>query len=154
MSKLDLTGQAEPATPSAGVITLYAGTDALKSLKMKNDDGDVTDLAAGRGVIQNIQNGNYTLVSSDFSKHIYREGTATGVSTYTIPANANVAFDIGTPVSFVNDGTGAVTIAISTDTLIMAATGSTGSRTLPQYGLASALKLTSTRWVISGAGLT
>ena len=154
MSKLDLTGQAEPATPSAGVITLYAGTDTLHSLKMKNENGDVTDLAVGRGVIQNIQNGNYTLVASDFSKHIYREGTATGLSTWTIPANASVPFIVGTPVSFANDGTGIVTIAISTDTLVQAATGSTGNRTLPQYGLASGLKVTSTRWVISGAGLT
>lgn len=149
---LNLAEQAEPATPSSGYSVLYTGTDGRA--KHKDDAGTVTDLSVGRGVEQNIQNGNYTLVASDFSKHIYREGTSTGVATWTIPANASVAFSLGTPVSFVNEGTGNVTIAISTDTLIMAATGGTGSRTLPQYGMASVLKVTSTRWVISGAGLT
>ena len=46
-----------------------------------------------------------------------------------------------------------VTIAITTDTMYQAATGTTGSRTLAQYGTATAMKLTSTTWIISGAGL-
>ena len=148
---LDLSEQVAPGTPSSGRGSLYAGTDGV--LRYINDDGDVIDLTAGRGITQNIQNGNYTLVASDFSKHIYREGTATGVATWTIPANASVPFDIGTPVTFVNEGTGAVTLAITSDTLVLAVAGSTGSRTLPQYGMATVLKLTSTRWIISGAGV-
>jgi hypothetical protein len=47
-----------------------------------------------------------------------------------------------------------MTIAITTDTLYFAGTGTTGSRTLAQYGVATALKLTSTTWIISGTGLT
>jgi hypothetical protein len=50
--------------------------------------------------------------------------------------------------------TDAVSIAITTDTLYQAGTGSTGTRTLAQYGVATALKLTSTTWLISGTGLT
>jgi hypothetical protein len=47
-----------------------------------------------------------------------------------------------------------VTIAITTDTLYLAGTGTTGSRSLAQYGMATAIKLTSTTWLISGTGLT
>ena len=44
----------------------------------------------------------------------------------------------------------AVTIAITADTLTLLPAGTTGSRTLAQYGRASAEKITSTSWVISG----
>jgi hypothetical protein len=66
-----------------------------------------------------------------------------------------VAFGIGTTVTFVNQaGAGVVTIAITTDTMRLAGTGTTGSRTLAANGIATALKLTSTEWIISGMGLT
>ena len=47
-----------------------------------------------------------------------------------------------------------VTIAINTDTMYLAGTGSTTSRTLAAYGVATAIKMTSTTWLISGTGLT
>jgi hypothetical protein len=47
-----------------------------------------------------------------------------------------------------------VTISINTDTMYLAGTGTTGSRSLVQYGTATALKMTSTTWIISGVGLT
>jgi hypothetical protein len=54
----------------------------------------------------------------------------------------------------VNMSSSAVTIAITSDTMYLAATGSTGSRTLAQYGTATALKIASTTWLINGNGLT
>ena len=55
-----------------------------------------------------------------------------------------------------SSATAAVTtsIAITTDTLILAGTGTTGTRTLAPYGMATLLKLTATSWTISGNGLT
>ena len=47
-----------------------------------------------------------------------------------------------------------LTIGITTDTLRMVGTGTTGSRTLAANGMATLLKITSTEWLISGAGLT
>jgi hypothetical protein len=47
-----------------------------------------------------------------------------------------------------------VTIAITTDTMYLAGAGTTGSRTLAAYGMATAVKVTSTSWIISGNGLT
>ena len=95
---------------------------------------------------------SYTLVDGDQGKVIY---LASGSSkTFTIPANGSVAFEIGTVITFVNVSASALTIAITTDTLYQAGTGSTGSRTLAQYGIATAVKMTSTTWLISGNGLT
>lgn len=98
------------------------------------------------------QNANATLALTDGEKAWYH--TDATAYTWTIPANASVALPVGTAVTFVNDGTGAITIAITTDTLVWTPTGATGSRTLAQYGMATALKVTSTRWYISGTGLT
>jgi hypothetical protein len=47
-----------------------------------------------------------------------------------------------------------VTIAITTDTMTLMGAGTTGSRTLAENGIATALKITATTWVISGTGLT
>jgi hypothetical protein len=38
--------------------------------------------------------------------------------------------------------------------LLLAGPGTTGSRTLAPFGMATALKITSTSWIISGNGLT
>ena len=47
-----------------------------------------------------------------------------------------------------------VTIAITTDTMYLAWTWTTGSRSLAQYWIATAKKQTSTTWLISGNWLT
>jgi hypothetical protein len=99
---------------------------------------------------QNSQGGNYTLVLADSGKHIY----TTALATITIPANGTVAFPIGTAVTFINSSASATTIAITTDTMRLSPAGTTGSRTLAQYGMATAVKVTSTGWYISGTGLT
>lgn len=89
---------------------------------------------------------------SDASKCIYYTGGAG--STITIPANSSVPYPVGTILMFRNDGTASLSIAITTDALVMSPTGSTGTRTLAQYGQAAAHKVTATRWWISGIGLT
>jgi hypothetical protein len=38
--------------------------------------------------------------------------------------------------------------------MYLAGAGTTGSRTLAAYGVATAIKVTSTSWIISGNGLT
>ena len=98
---------------------------------------------------QNSQNAGYTCVAEDAGKHIYM-ATA---GTFTIPANASVAYDLGTAITFVNLTT-ACTIPITSDTMYMAGTGSTGTRTLAQYGVATALKVAATTWIINGTGLS
>ena len=121
-------------------------------------DQDVSITATGtiaadtigyRGLPQNSQTGAYTLALSDAGKHI--SITTGGV---VIPANGSVAFPIGTTIVVFNNSGSNQTISITTDTLRQAGTANTGSRTLAQYGLATMVKMTSTMWVISGAGLS
>lgn len=102
----------------------------------------------------NSQSAAYTTVLADSGKAILHPSTDANARTFTIAANASVAYDLGTAITFINMTSQVVTIAINSDTLYLAGTGSTGSRSLAQYGMATAIKLTSTTWIISGNGLT
>lgn len=105
------------------------------------------------GVPQNVQNAAYTLVLGDQGKHLYHSDATP--RTWTIPPNADAAFPVETAVVLVNDGAAAVTVTPGAGvTLVMAGTGSTGARTLAQYGVASLLKVGTNRWIISGSGLS
>lgn len=110
---------------------------------------NLADATGYKGIPQNSQTSAYTLALSDMGKHI--SITTGGV---VIPANASVAFPIGSAVTIFNNSGSNQTISITTDTLRQAGTSNTGSRTLAQYGVATVLKVTSTVWVISGAGIS
>jgi hypothetical protein len=120
---------------------------------LSNCTADGTDAVGFRNIPQNAQTGNYTLVLADSGKHIYH-AVGAGAATYTIPANSSVAYPIGTALSFVNLSTTSISIAITTDTMYLGGTGTTGTRTLANYGSATALKVTSTVWIITGSALT
>jgi hypothetical protein len=102
----------------------------------------------------NSQSADYTLVAADSGKTIFHPSTDANARTFTIPANASVAYTVGTAITFINMSTNNLTIAITSDTMYLAGAGTTGSRTLLQYGIATAVKLTDTTWIISGNGLT
>ena len=95
----------------------------------------------------------YTTVLGDANTGILHPTADNNARTFTIDSNANVAFPVGTTLTFVNQ-INTVTIAITSDTLTLMGAGSTGSRTLAANGMATALKVSSTNWVISGVGLT
>lgn len=96
-----------------------------------------------------------TLTAAHAGKHIFHPSADTTARVWTIPANSVVAFPIGTAVTFINqNGAGIITIAITTDTMRLAGTGATGSRTLTANGVCTAVKVTATEWIISGTALT
>jgi hypothetical protein len=111
---------------------------------------------------QNSQSANYTFAMSapglgldDLGQQVYHPPSDTTARTWTIPANSSVAFPIGAKIDLINDcSAGAITITINTDTLVWFTSGSTGSRTLAACGEATLSKVGSTRWVITGVGLT
>lgn len=114
------------------------------------DAGTIGAAAPGfRGLPQNAQTGAYTLALSDIGKQV--SNTTGG---WVIPANASVAFPIGAAVVLFNNSGSSQTISITSDTLRQAGTSSTGTRTLAQYGLATCTKVSSTTWVVTGAGLS
>jgi hypothetical protein len=95
---------------------------------------------------------SYTATLEDANKTLVLSSGASKI--FTIPANASVAYELGTVLNFVNLSSSNLSIAITTDTMTLAGSGSTGTRTLAQYGEATARKLTSTSWLISGTNLT
>lgn len=104
-------------------------------------------------ITQNSQSLAYTTVLTDAGKQILHPAADNNARTFTIDSNANVPYPIGTTLTFVNE-INTVTIAITVDTLMVAGTGATGSRTLAASGMATAMKVTSTKWLISGPGLS
>jgi hypothetical protein len=146
----------------AGVFTLQ-GDSATAALAFRtngderfriNASGGITssalaDAVGYKGLPQNSQTAAYTLALADMGKMI---NTTTG--GVVIPANGTVAFPIGSAISIYNNSASNQTISITTDTLYLAGTATTGSRTLAQRGLATCVKVTATTWVISGAGVT
>jgi hypothetical protein len=138
------------ATLNTANVVITSTTSANLS---SNATVDGTNSVGYLTIPQDAQTGNYTLVAADSGKHIYH-ALGAAAATYTIPANSSVSYATGTAVSFVNLSGNAVTIAITTDTMYLAGSGSTGSRTLTQYGIATAIKLAGTSWIISGSNLT
>jgi hypothetical protein len=119
--------------------------------------GQTVDGTNGIGYInipQNSQSAAYTCVLADAGKHIFHPSTDATARTFTIPANSSVAYPIGTAISFINMTSQVVSIAITTDTMYLSSAGTTGTRSLAQYGTATAVKIESNKWIISGAGLT
>lgn len=137
-----------PGSSTSGALAQFADTTG-KLLK------NGPTIAAIKQVDQNSQSSAYTLVLADAGKHIFHPSVDTTARTWTIPANSSVAFPVGTAVTFVNqNAAGVITIAITTDTMRLAGAGTTGSRTLAANGIATALKVTSTEWIVNGTGLT
>lgn len=145
-----VTIQGDVTLPAGtAVVTANLGTGVLTQLGLAADGTDV-DAIGFRGVPQNSQSVNYTCVMADAGKCIFHPSGGGAGDTYTIPANASVAYEIGTVIKFKNMDSNSVTIAITTDTMTLIPAGTTGSRTLAQYGEAYAEKITSTSWTITG----
>jgi hypothetical protein len=80
--------------------------------------------------------------------------TVIGGPIYVIPT---ATYNTGTVLTFVNDGSTTAPVSIQTaDTVFLAGSGSVnlnGVHVLAQYGQATFLKVGSTRWQLSGAGI-
>ena len=120
--------------------------------------GTTTSGASGLGYMgmpQNVNPGSVSIQATDAGKHLYY--TTTG-QTLTIPAATALALPIGFTFTVINAAAVRTTIAITTDTMYLAGTGATGSRTLVPYGMATAVKVSGVSsagvWMISGSGLT
>lgn len=128
------------------------GTPASGNLSNCTADG--TNGVGYKNIPQNSRSAAYTTVLGDAGKHIFHPSSDANARTFTIDSNANVAYPIGTAITFINMTSQVVTIAITSDTMNLAGTGTTGSRSLAQYGVATAIKIDTTLWIISGTGLT
>lgn len=124
------------------------------AVAVDRSNATTTDATGYMDMPQVTQTGNYTLVLTDRGKTItYTSGHGAG-DTLTIPANSSVAFPLGTVIGIDNLDSNSLTIAITSDTLTLAGTTTTGSRTLGQNGMATIKKVTSTGWLIAGQGVS
>ena len=154
-------GTSYTTTGSGTVVALATSpsftTPVLGTPTSGNLSNCTVDGTNGVGYINipfNSQSAAYTAVLADAGKVIFHPSTDANARTFTIPANGSVAYPIGTAITFINMTSQVVTIAITTDTMYLSSAGTTGSRSLAQYGSATAIKMTSTTWLISGSGLT
>ena len=134
------------------LVAPLLGTPASGVLSSCTVDG--TDAVGFRNVPINSQSTAYTTVLADSGKVIFHPSGDANARTFTIDSNTNVAYPLGTAITFINMTSNVVTIAITSDTMYLSSAGTTGSRSLAQYGSATAIKMTSTTWLISGSGLT
>ena len=157
-----LTSPVISSITNTGTLTLPTSTDTLVGRAttdtLTNKTAGIatsSSTASSLGYLGIPQSGTATtatLAIGDAGKHIY---VTTAGQTITIPANASVAYPIGTTIGFIaGPSATTVTIAITSDTMYLGGTGTTGSRTLAAHGMATAVKVAATTWYISGNGLT
>ncbi|MGL5737043.1 MAG: hypothetical protein ACRCYS_19435 [Beijerinckiaceae bacterium] len=126
-------------SPAVNGATLDAATTV-------SDTGTIATASVGfRGLPQLTKTASYTLALTDNGKHI--SITTGGI---VIPANASVACPIGYSVAIYNDSGSTQAITITSDTLRLGGTTSTGTRTLAIRGLATLVKVAATEWVATG----
>lgn len=95
-------------------------------------------------VVTNAQTTSYTLVLADAGKLI--EINNAGATTLTIPADASVAFPVGTKIDVLQTGAGQVTIAGSGFT----PNATPGLKISAQWGAATLVKRGTNSWVVIG----
>ena len=150
ISLTNATNVPSDATKAPLASPTFTGTVTIPTVAA----GTTSTATVGAGYMGLPQNGTTTgaatVAAADAGKHIY----STATRTITIDSNANLALPIGTTVTFIAGSGATVTIAITTDTMYLAGAGTTGSRTLAAFGVATAVKIASTTWIISGNGLS
>jgi hypothetical protein len=95
---------------------------------------------------------DYTAVLADQYQQLVSMNKATAVA-FKIPTNASVAFAVGTVITVLNKGVGAVTISAVTPgtTTVLSAGSVAASPTLAQYKSAACIKVATDTWYVVGA---
>jgi hypothetical protein len=144
------------ANLSVSDVTTNNATTSAHGFQKKLS-GNSYDYAGGDGnysipsqIPLNTQNAAYTFVLTDAGKTIFHDEVTARV--YTIPANASVAYPIGTAITIINNTSGgSITLSITSDTLRRGdGTAGTGSRTISSDSVVTIIKTKLTEWMITG----
>ena len=118
--------------------------------------GDVLTAATVNGLVTftvgSDQTADYTAVLADQYQVLVPMNKATAVA-FKIPTNASVAFPVGTAITILNKGAGAVTISAVTSgtTTVLSAGAVAAAPTLAQYKTAVCIKTATDTWYVVGA---
>jgi hypothetical protein len=118
--------------------------------------GDILTASMFNGLIAftvgSDQTADYTAVLTDQYQTLVPMNKATAVA-FKIPTNASVAFPVGTAITVLNKGAGAVTISAVTSgtTTVLSAGATAASPTLAQYKTAVCIKTATDTWYVVGA---
>lgn len=98
------------------------------------------------------QTADYTAVLADSYQKLVVMNKATAVA-FKIPTNASAAIPVGSVITVLNKGAGAVTISAVTSgtTTVTSAGAVSAAPTLAQWKSAACLKIATDSWVIVGA---
>ena len=98
------------------------------------------------------QTADYTAVLADSYQKLVVMNKATAVA-FKIPTNASAAIPVGSVITILNKGAGAVTISAVTSgtTTILSAGAVAASPTLAQYKTAACIKTATDTWYVVGA---
>ena len=116
--------------------------------------GDIFTAADYNGLVTfalNDQTGtSYTPVLTDQYQVLITRSNA-GASTLTIPTNASVAFPVGTVITVLNKGAGAVTISGAGGVTVLSAGATSASPVLNQYKSCALIQTSANNWYVVGA---
>lgn len=122
------------ATLDAASIVSDAGTIATNSVGFR-----------GMPTSGDTQGSLITLAAADNGKRV--PNTTGG---WSIPANASLALPVGFTCVLYNDSGSTQTVAITTDTLRLHGSATTGTRTVAIRGFCTLVKVNTTEWVATG----
>jgi len=129
------------SSPRQG-LAVYNTTDDKISIRRSSD---WVDVAPDRAILNTQTGTTYTLVIGDAGKTVTMDNAS--AMTLTIPANASVAFPVGTTIDVVRKGAGTLTINITSDTLRSA---DSYTKLRVQYSSATLTKIGTTEWLLVG----
>ena len=118
-----------------------------------NISGNTAGFAIGyRDLPQVSFTGNATIATADAGKHFYSTESTSYI--LTIANNASQAFQTGSAVTIINQGTGNITVAQGSGvTLYLAGNATAGNRTISTFGMATCIKVATNTWFINGTGV-
>ena len=118
--------------------------------------GDVVTSAMWNGLpaftVQTAKTADYTAASGDEYQQLVQMNKATAVA-FKLPTDATYNFAIGTVITVLSIGAGAVTISAVTPgtTTVLSAGATAASPTLAQYKSAACIKTATNVWYVVGA---
>ncbi len=117
--------------------------------------GDVVTSAMWNGLpdftVQTAKTADYTAASGDEYQQLVQMNKATAIA-FKLPTDATYNFAVGTAITVLSIGVGAVTISAVTPgtTTVVSAGAVPASPTLAQYKTAVCIKLAANSWVVVG----